>query len=190
MEANYISNENFDRVNYTDTVLAKGEYEDCTFTHCVLAQVDLQRVTFVECTFENCDVSMANINGTAFREVRFENCKLLGLRFEHCNEFLFSVGFNSCQLNLSSFYNLSLKGTRFENCNLSEVDFAGTDLTGAIFNHCDLQNALFDNTILEKADLRTSFGFTIDPEGNRVKKAKFSLDALPGLLTKYDIIIG
>ena len=69
------------------------------------------------------------------------------------------------------------------------MDFTESDLTGAIFSNCNLTKSLFDNTILEKADLRTAYNYSIDPENNRVKKAKFSVPGLPGLLDKYDLEI-
>jgi len=49
--------------------------------------------------------------------------------------------------------------------------------------------AIFSHTNLERADLRTSYNFTIDPEMNRIRKAKFSLNNLPGLLDKYELDI-
>ena len=72
---------------------------------------------------------------------------------------------------------------------MQETDFAECDLTEAVFNNCDLMNAIFDSTILIKADLRTAFNFSINPEQNNIKKAKFSINGLPGLLGKYDIEI-
>ena len=47
-----------------------------------------------------------------------------------------------------------------------------------------------DQTILEKADFRTAKNYSIDPEQNRLKKAKFSLSGVVGLLRKYDIVVG
>ena len=85
------------------------------------------------------------------------------------------------------FYNKKLKGTKFKNCSLHEVDFTETDLTNPTFDNCDLMGAIFRNSILEKADLRTAFHFSIDPEANRMKKAKFSRMGLDGLLHKYGI---
>jgi uncharacterized protein YjbI with pentapeptide repeats len=59
-----------------------------------------------------------------------------------------------------------------------------------IFENCDLAGAIFENTILERADFRTARNFSLDPEINQIKKAKFSLADLPGLLLKYDIETG
>jgi hypothetical protein len=52
-----------------------------------------------------------------------------------------------------------------------------------------LQGSTFDNTILEKADLRTAFNFSINPVNNRIRKAKFSIAGLAGLLDQFDIEI-
>jgi fluoroquinolone resistance protein len=52
-----------------------------------------------------------------------------------------------------------------------------------------LNKAIFENTILENADLSTSSNFSIDPETNRIRKAKFSRLGIVGLLDKYDIEI-
>lgn len=82
-----------------------------------------------------------------------------------------------------------MKKTNFSNCTLRETDFTEADLTGAVFDRCDLAGSVFDHTLLEKADLRTAINFTIDPDRNRIAKARFSLEGLPGLLNRFDIII-
>lgn len=69
------------------------------------------------------------------------------------------------------------------------MDFTECDLSNAVFGNCDLSGAVFDNTNLEKADLRTSVNYSIDPALNRLKKAKFSLSEVYGLLYKLDIEI-
>jgi uncharacterized protein YjbI with pentapeptide repeats len=130
---------------------------------------------------------MAVMKKAAMRNVSFIDCKLLGLHFEYCNSFSFSVTFQNCILNLSSFYKLRLKKTRFKNCSLQEVDFAECDLSASIFDNCDLARAKFERTILKRADFRTSYNYSIDPENNRITKAKFSITGIVGLLDKYDI---
>lgn len=175
--------------NYTNTPLAKGSYEYCTFIECNFLNADLSHITFVECSFQQCDLTNANLNQTAFKEVSFKHCKLMGLRFDYCNPFLMAVRFEHCNLKLSSFYGLALKNTVFETCNLQEADFTESDFTGANFANSDLGLATFDRTTLEKADFRTAYNYAIDPELNRIKKAKFSADSLAGLLGKFDIVV-
>jgi uncharacterized protein YjbI with pentapeptide repeats len=65
----------------------------------------------------------------------------------------------------------------------------GCDLTNSTFDTCDLARATFGNTILEKTTFCTSYNYSIDPESNRIRKAKFSLAGVAGLLGKYDIEI-
>jgi len=71
-----------------------------------------------------------------------------------------------------------------------EVDFSQSNLTEANFQGSDLSGAVFDQTTLVKADFRNAQNYRIDPEINRIKGARFDLDGLPGLLGKYGIKIG
>ena len=79
--------------------------------------------------------------------------------------------------------------TKFDKCTLKETDFSEVNLTASVFSECDLTNAIFSNTILEKVDFRTANNFSIDPEYNKLKKAKFSSFNLEGLLYKYKLDI-
>jgi len=189
MERIYIEEKKFEKIDFTVNVLAEADYENCSFTNCNFSNTDLSKMNFSECGFVDCNISLAKLTKTAFRDVGFKGCKLLGLHFDDCNEFLFEVDFDHCLLNLSSFYKRKLKKTNFKNSSLQEVDFTEADLTGALFDNCDLAKATFDDTLLEKVDLRTSYNYSIDPERNRVKKAKFSMAGIAGLLDKYDIDI-
>jgi uncharacterized protein YjbI with pentapeptide repeats len=82
-----------------------------------------------------------------------------------------------------------MKKTKFIRCRLTGTDFSSADLTEALFDNCELTNAVFSATILEKADLHTSTGIRLDPDVNRLRKARFSVSSLPGLLEKYGITI-
>jgi fluoroquinolone resistance protein len=190
MAKEIIEDQQFSGIVYTEDTFKPADYENCRFTSCQLAGINLSHVNFMDCVFENCDLSMAKLGNTGFKGVALKGCKLLGLHFEDVNPFLLELSFADCQLNLSSFFNLTLKKTRFSNCGLKEVDFSGCDLTQAVFHNCDMLGAAFGDTVLEKADLRTAFNYSIDPERNKLKKAKFSLTGLPGLLQKHDIDVG
>ena len=159
------------------------------FINCNFSNTDLYKIVFSECEFNGCNLSMVKLEKTALKDIRFKDCKLLGVHFGKCDDFLFAVNFENCTMNLASFYKRKLKKTKFLNCSLQEVDFAEADLGAAIFDNCDIAGAIFDNTILEKADFRTSYNYAIDPELNKIKKAKFSIPGVLGLLHKYDIEI-
>lgn len=88
------------------------------------------------------------------------------------------------------FYNLQVKKTIFNSCRLLEADFTMANLIGSSFAGSELSGAIFDQTVLEKADFREAQNYRIDPELNRIKGARFDLDGLPGLLGKYGIKIG
>ena len=72
---------------------------------------------------------------------------------------------------------------------MHETDFTESELSGSTFENCDLTRATFENTILEKANLSSAYNFSIDPENNKIRKAKFSIQGIAGLLKKYDIVI-
>jgi fluoroquinolone resistance protein len=185
----FVENEQFANIDFTREPLAKGEYEVCTFTDCNLGNVDLAGMEFVRCGFIACNLSLAKLKNTAFRHVQFKDCKLLGLNFENCNEFGFEVGFEDCQLDRSSFYKMKLKQMSFRRCRLHEIDFTESDLSGAVFDLCDLAQTRFEKTNLERADFTTAVNYVIDPELNRMRKAKFTSLGLAGLVAKYNLDI-
>ncbi len=165
------------------------EYENCHFKNCDFSEADLSGCIFTDCRFDTCNLSLAKLDKTALRTVHFTHCKMLALRFDSCNSFGLELGFENCRLDHSSFYGTKIKKTVFLNSQLVECDFAECDLSGSVFSNCDLTGTLFENTILEYTDFRTAFNFTLNPEMNRVKKAKFSLAGLPGLLSHLPIEI-
>jgi len=189
MSKTYFEDKTFEKEDFSTTPLSKGDYENCTFINCIFSNADLSNINFSESEFIGCNMSMASLANAAFRDVKFKDCKQLGLHFANCNPFLFSVNFDGCLLDLSSFYKRSLKKTLFKNCSLHEVDFTAADLSNSRFDNSNLAGAVFESTNLEKSDFRTAYNYTIDPESNRIKKAKFSITGISGLLNKYNIEI-
>lgn len=189
MTPSFIEEKVFEGINYKETPLAKGDYDNCTFKNCDFNNTNLSNINFSECIFDSCDFSLVKIKNTVLNDIRFNNCKILGVHFEECNDLILSVSFDNCQLKLSNFYKLKLKKTAFIGCNLNEADFTETDLSKSIFDDCDLKLAIFNQTDLRKADLYSSYNYSIDPEENRIKKAKFSRAGVVGLLDKYNINI-
>ncbi len=90
---------------------------------------------------------------------------------------------------MSSFYQMNLKNSKFKECSLIKVDYSEVNMMGLVFEKCDFNYAVFQRTNIEKADFRTSKNYSIDPESNNIKNAKFSLNGVGGLLNKYNIKI-
>lgn len=185
----YFEEQVYEGVDYKVKGLARGQYEACSFINCDFSEADLSDVSFAECQFRSCNLSNVNLGGCTLNDAKFIDCKMLGMLFERCSEYLFTVEFDNCVLNFSSFYKRVIKKTNFRRCSLQEVDFIEADLSGSVLEGCDLTGAKFENSILDKVDFRTAFGFAIDPGLNRLKKAQFSLAGVPGLLAKYDLVI-
>lgn len=185
----YFEEQVYEGVDYREKGLAKGQYEACTFINCDFSNSDLSNISFAECHFKSCNLSNVNLEQATLNDAKFSDCKMLGMLFERCSEFLFTVEFDNCVLNFSSFYKRVVKKTSFRKCSLQEVDFIEADLTSSVFDGCDLMGAKFENTTLEKVDFSTAYNYAIDPALNRMKKARFSLTGLPGLLSAWDLVI-
>jgi uncharacterized protein YjbI with pentapeptide repeats len=173
----------------TAEIAPQTEFEQCWFVGGDFSSADLTDKRFIDCLFERCNLSLAILANASLQNVTFRECKLSGVQFSACRDMLFEVEFAHCQLPYASFHGKRMRSTRFTHCVLTEVDFSYTDLTEAVFQECSLNGAIFEQTQLIAADLTTATGFLIDPDMNAIKKARFSLEGLPGLLSKYEIIV-
>jgi len=189
MSATYIIEEQFTNKLYAEDEIMYRDFERCTFTNCDLSGCNYLGTAFIDCVFINCNFYEAKINYVSLRDVQFNGCNFTGVNFSMCDALLFSFGFTDCKLDYTKFYTLKLKGTVFTNCTLTAVDFMKADITDVIFDNCNLHKSVFIDTIANKADFTTSYNYTMDPEKNKLKKAKFSQAGLKGLLEKYEIIV-
>ncbi len=165
------------------------EFENYLFKDCDLSNSVLSNYKFIDCVFDNCNLSMVKLSDTVIRDSEFVNCKILGVNFFECNDFIFTCKFVNCMMKYASFKNMNIKGFEFTDCNMDEVDFFAANLSNSVLKRCSLHRAIFSDTNLEKADLSTALNFSIDPDRNKIKKAKFSRMGLSGLLDKYNIIV-
>ena len=185
----WIDDQHYSGISYLEKRLTQTEFNNCTFQNCDFSKADLSESDFVNCQFEECNFAMVLLHGTGIKDVLFTGCKLIGAGFDNCSDFLFSARFQQCGLDYASFVAKKIRQTRFEDCSMKEVDFSDADLSLAVFENCDLQNAVFSNTNIEKADFRSAYNYSINPEANRIKKARFSFPGIGGLLEKYHIEI-
>lgn len=115
--------------------------------------------------------------------------KLVGTKMNARGLLSTNLKFTACKMDFISLSAGQIKGAAFEACSLRDAHFSESDLYGATFKTCDLNRTLFFRTNLERVDFRTSFNIGMDPDQNRLKKARFSIRSLPGLLQKNGIEI-
>ncbi len=185
----WIENQVFTNIDYSGSLIQQTEFDACVFQNCDFSNAQLKDSDWVSCRFDNCNFAMAKLIGAGIKDVQFVGCKLIGINFDDCSDFLFSVGFQKCVLDYSSFVQKKMKKTLFVDCSLKEVDFSKTDLSLSVFQNCDLSHSVFQRTNLEKVDFRLAMNYSFDPEENKIKKAKFSYSGIAGLLTKFNIDI-
>jgi fluoroquinolone resistance protein len=189
MDTTLHQNKTFENIDYSEQKINNSEFFKCEFINCNFSKSDLSYNDFMECSFKNCNFSLAVLQNTGLKDIIFVGCKMMGLDFTVCNNFLFSMSFQDCILDYSTFLQKKMKKTNFIDCSLQDADFSNADLTMALFKNCDLMSTVFAGTILEKADFRSAKNFSLDPSENKMKQAKFSHLQLAGLLEKFDLAI-
>lgn len=186
---NYIVDTQFKDNDFSFTPLAKGDYENCEFINCTFNELSLASFSFCECRFIRCHFNACPINKTSWREVTFAESKITGLHFEESNNPMVDITITDSTLELCSFNDMKLLRLIIKDSKLLECDFSNTHMESAQLLMCNFDKSIFENTHLVKANLKGSYNFYIDPDRNMVKQAVFSLQAIQGLLYKYQIIL-
>lgn len=165
------------------------EFYQCRFENCDLTSVDFSQSRFEKCVFEGCNLSLARVQNCRFLGVQFNQCKLTGNAFDKCDSFLLDIAFEGCFLSNCNFSALNLKKTPFRRCEILESDFVGTQLTECDFTQSNLAGSVFNTCDLTKANFVDARAYSINPQNNKVKKARFSMPEVVGLLEHLDIVI-
>ncbi|NDW17321.1 pentapeptide repeat-containing protein [Dysgonomonas sp. 216] len=185
----YYEDECFESRTFEVKEVSGAVFDNCTFKKCDLSEMKLFGTRFVDCSFVDCNLAMITLNEVQLANAEFDNCKILGVDFSLCSTFLFSVKFNKSVVDYSLLKGLKISGTSFIDCSLKYTDFADADLSKSQFIRSNLEGAMFENTNLREVDFTTAYGYSIDLDRNVMKKARFSLQGVMGLLGKYDIRI-
>lgn len=149
---------------------------------------DLAGVELEDVCFETCQFVATNLTGTRMNGATFAGCKFLNVDFRRCKGFL-DMRFENSIFDNCNFSDLTLKQQTFVGCELRRCTFVHTNLTAADFSHSDLSETLFHDCDLTRADFSRARNYAIDPTGNKVSKAKFSLPEAVSLLRGFDILL-
>ncbi len=175
-------------LNLSQKSLVEHVFESCIFTRCNLRDADLSKTRFISCKFIECDLSNVILRNSRIRDTDFSSCKLIGIQWVHLDDFV-NPSFDQCILQYCNFVGLKLKKTKFFKSNLREADFSQADLAASDFRESDFSKARFSETNLSKSDFRGALNYIIDPVGNKVRGARFSLPQAEGLLAGLGVII-
>ncbi len=180
-------NETYKSNDFSKQIMSEQSFMACEFHNCNFTESTLWNAKFVNCVFKGCNISLVKMDGCRFQDVRFIDCKLVGADFFKCDKPFFSVQFTHSILHYCNFSDLNLKGISFAECKLKECHFTNSGLVGASFKDSDLLGTIFHNSDLSKADFSSAINYDIDPQTNKIKKAKFSLPEAAALLRGFDI---
>ena len=169
------------------------EFYGCVFFKCSFLETTLRSCRFVDCEFRECNLALCRVQDCSFSNTRFQDSQVIGVDWIEASwpkhGFLRTVDFTRCALNHSTFIGLSLRGIELTNCVARDVDFTGADLSQADLTHTDFSQSRFLHTDLTEADLTGATNYSIAPNRNVLKKAKFSLPEAVSLLYGLDIIL-
>ncbi len=182
-----VSKQLVSNIDFSAQPHAKNEYEYCEFVNCTFN--DLSNLSLIDCDFTNCNLSNAKTVKAGLQNCRFKDCKLLGVDFSGSKNFTFEVHFENCVMDYTFFDKKEMNKSSFKHCRLHGANFTQTDLSRCSVTHCDFYEAVFSGTNLMGLDFTSNVNFIIDPEANNIKKARFALQSLPGLLQAYQIVV-
>ncbi|MBL0171715.1 MAG: pentapeptide repeat-containing protein [Gemmatimonadaceae bacterium] len=168
--------------------LTGKEFERCTFRRCKLPESRWANARLEDCVFEACDLSRMVPRRMVLSGVRFADTRLSGVDWEDLG-LLPDVSFAGCDLRYASFVKVPLRAVRFVNCVIRDASFVDSDLTKADFTDTDLTGTSFRGCLLKEANLTRATGVYVDPQQNRAKGARISLEAAVTLVRSFGIVV-
>ncbi|MCU7495897.1 MAG: pentapeptide repeat-containing protein [Ignavibacteria bacterium] len=184
----YYLRESFSGREFSDSELQETEFSECTFEKMNFEKTKFKYVRFENCTFHKCNLGLIKITGSRFIDCKFTDCKLIGVNWQEA-EAPVEIVMEKCKLDYSIFYGLDLRRIEITESFAKEVNFENADLSKGKFNGTDFYLSKFKNTNLSFTDFREATNYDINPEFNRIKKAKFSMPEAMTLLQCFDIQI-
>ena len=173
-------------------VLDGVEFEACRFERAVLEGAVLRDCTFTDCEFVGCNLNRVDLSGSRFSDCTFVECTALAVIWTRARESTLSArpwSFERCRLDLASFQEGSIAGSRLVGCSLREADFGRADAQRVDFGESDLSGAVFVATDLRGASLVGAVGYAFDPSENRVRGLRVEASGAAGLLAAMGLVV-
>lgn len=165
----------FTNIDFGQINIDNRSFESCTFLSCRFSSMTLSETAFRSCLFNTCELILAKLHSVTLDAVLFRACKIMGVNFSSCNDFGFMVDFSNCTINNSVFYGLDFKKRTIVNCTITDSDLSDCDFSEADFSETCFKEVTVHSCNFEKADFRSSIGYSINPTTNQMRNARFSL---------------
>jgi fluoroquinolone resistance protein len=171
----------FERVQFTNPVLADAAFTNCRFVSCRFSHAELSGARFEGCDFtsedtKGCSFAFSDLQRAVFAACNlslavFDRTELFGIEMRDCNltgaKFIkgdFSralsrkqietrASFHACKMDFVDLSGSKLPGCSLAGSRLREADLSGADLTDAELTDCDLFQSILDGAMLAGADL-------------------------------------
>jgi uncharacterized protein YjbI with pentapeptide repeats len=183
----------FDGLLLKKAEILSKQFYSCVFKNCDFTGAVFRFCKFPDCRFESCNLSLVRVSGSLFGGAAFKDSKLIGVNWTEAAWPRVTVAaapqFLNCVISDSNFLGLPLAGAVIKNCLARDADFRETDLARADLAGTDFAASLFGKTNLNGADLTRARNYAIRVGDNRVKGAKFSMPEALALLYCLDIKI-
>ena len=173
-------------------VLDGVELEGCRFERAVLEGSVLRGCTFGECVFVGCNLNRVDVAGSRFVDCTFVDCTALAVTWTRAAPAALSSrpwDFERCRLDLASFQEAAMAGSRLVDCSLREADFGGADCRRVDLAGSVLAGAGFVGTDLREASLLGASGYAFDPSENRVRGLRVDTFGAAGLLEAMGVVV-
>ena len=169
------------------------ELEGCRFERAVLEGAVLRDCTFTDCVFIGCNLNRVDLSGSRFVDCTFVECTALAVIWTRAGEATLSArpwDLERCRLDLASFQEGAIAGSRLVGCSLREADFGGADAQRVDFGgSATCRGAVFVGTDLRGASLVGAVGYAFDPSENRVRGLRVEAAGAAGLLAAMGLVV-
>lgn len=184
----YYLNETFNGKDLSESELKEKEFTGCSFEKVNFEKAKLKYVRFENCTFKNCNLGLVKLTGSRFIDCEFFDCKMIGINWTEVEEPV-KIKIENSKIDYSIFFAMDLRRIEITECEAREVNFENADISKGKFNGTNFISSKFKNTNLSASDFREAMNYDINPEFNKIKKAKFSMPEVMTLLQCFDIEI-
>jgi len=166
--------QSYQALSFSTNNLRGKELYKCTFTNCIISEIDLVDSKYYNTTFTNCNFSNSKYSTTQFRDVTFIGCKLIGAGYSEKN-LAFSANFTECDLRYAEFSGINLSKKIFQRCRFDTARFVNCNLRGSKFSESSFQNTIFHKCNLQSAVFSESEYLFINPVENKIENTSIDI---------------